>query len=159
GIALYDRQTHRLHALLYGQDPGVACLSYAAHTLWMLGGPDRSLQRSHEALTLAQEVAHPLSLAYALSFAAFLHIFRREWPLGQVRAEATIALAAEQGFAHWWALGTILQGWARVMQNQGEEGMAQMRQGLAALQATGTRGAWPYYLAMLAEAYGHSGQA
>ncbi len=29
-------------------------------TLWLLGYPDQALQRSHEALTLAQELAHPL---------------------------------------------------------------------------------------------------
>ena len=53
----------------------------------------------------------------------------------------------------------MLQGWARAMQGQDEEGMAQLRQGLAAWQATGARGAGPYYLAMLAEAYGQAGQA
>jgi predicted ATPase len=159
GIALYDRQQHRTHALLYGQDPGVFCYSYAAVTLWLLGYPDQALQRNHEALTLAQEVAQPLSLAFALFFVAILHFFRREGPLVQVRAEAVITLAAEHGFAHWWALGTMLQGWARAMQGQGEEGIPQLHQGLAAWQATGARGAGPYYLAMLAEAYGQAGQA
>src|SRR5262249_13169907 len=106
GIALYDRQQHRTHALLYGQDPGVACRSSAAAALWLLGYPDQALQRSHEALTLAQEAAHPFSLAYALWFAAWLHQHRREWPLVQARADAVITLAAEQEFAHWWALGT-----------------------------------------------------
>jgi predicted ATPase len=152
GIALYDRQQHHTHILLYGQDPGVACLSYAAVTLWLLGYPDQALQRSQEALTLAEEVAHPLSLAFARNFAAILHFFRREVPLVQARVEALITLAAEHGFAHWWALGTILRGWACAMQGQGEEGMAQICQGLAAWQATGARGAGPYYLAMLAEA-------
>src|SRR5262249_5002163 len=112
-----------------------------------------------EALTLAQEVAHPLSLAYALGFAAFLHLFRREGLLGQARAEAVITLATEHGFAHWWALGTILQAGARAMQGQDEGGMAQIRQGLVAWQATGARGAVPYYLVILAEAYGQGGQA
>src|SRR5262249_60799720 len=149
GIALYDRQQHRTHALLYGQDPGVACRSYAAGTLWLLGYPDQALQRSHEALTLAQEVAHPFSLAYALVFAAFLHFLRREEPLVQARSEAVITIAAEHGFAHWWALGTMLQGWARATQGQGEEGTAQLRQSLATWQATGARGAAPLYLALL----------
>ena len=36
-------------------------------TLWWLGYPDQALQRSHEALTLAQELAHPFSLAFACS--------------------------------------------------------------------------------------------
>src|SRR5262249_40865848 len=55
GIALYDPQQHRSHAFLYGQDPGVACLSDTALTLWVLGYPDQALQRSHEALALVQE--------------------------------------------------------------------------------------------------------
>ncbi len=100
GIVLYNRQQHRTHALLYGQDTGVTCLSFAALTLWLLGYPDQALQRSHEALTLAQEVVHPFSLALALFFAAWLHQHRREGPLVLERAEARITLAAEHGFAH-----------------------------------------------------------
>ena len=45
---------------------------------------------------------------------------------------AAVALAAEQGFTYWAAMGTILRGWALVMQGQGEQGLAQVRQGLAA---------------------------
>ena len=110
GIALYDPQQHRSHAFRYGQDPGVVCRAYAGVTLWWLGYPDQALQQSHEALTLARELAHPFSLAYALFFAALLHQLRREWHLTHERAEAAIALAAEQGFALWVALGTISAG-------------------------------------------------
>ena len=57
GIALYDSQQHRSLAFLYGgYDPGVACLCWAALTLWHLGYPDQALKRSHEALTLAQDM-------------------------------------------------------------------------------------------------------
>ena len=49
----------------------MCCPSYAAWTLWMLGYPDQALQRRQEALTLAQELAHPFSLVAALSFAAW----------------------------------------------------------------------------------------
>jgi predicted ATPase len=73
GIALYDPEQHWSHAARYGQDPGVACRAYAAATLWWLGYPDQALQRSHEALTLARELAHPYSLGFALFFAAMLH--------------------------------------------------------------------------------------
>jgi hypothetical protein len=69
------------HAVRYGPDLGVQCQAYAAVTLWWLGYPDQALQRSHRALTLAREVAHPFSLGYALFFAAWLHQFRREWHL------------------------------------------------------------------------------
>ena len=78
GKALYDPQQHRAHAILYGQDPGVVCLSFASRTLWLLGYPDQALQRSQEALTLARELSHPFSLAFALFFAAMLHQYRGE---------------------------------------------------------------------------------
>ena len=56
------------------------------------------------------------------------------------------------------ALGTILRGWALAEQGQGEEGIAQIRQGLAAYRATGAEVVRPYCLALLAEAYGKVGQ-
>jgi predicted ATPase len=165
-IALYDPQQHHAHAYLYGQDPGVVCQHYAAVTLWYLGYPDQALQRSHEALTLAQELAHPHSLAFALIFSAWVHHFRREWPLTHERAEATIALAAEQGFGVYTAMGRIFRGCALAEQEaepgvgQGhvEEGMAQMQQGLAAWRTTGAAVFQPYGLALLAKASAQVGQ-
>jgi predicted ATPase len=166
GIALYDPQQHRSHASLYGQDPGVQCRTYAGLTLWWLGYPDQALQRSHEALTLARELAHPFSLGYALFFAGWLHQFRREWQLTQERSEALMALAAEQGFALWVAGGTVMRGWALTAryaepgagQGQAEEGLAQIQQGLAAWQATGAKVFRPYGLSLLAEASAYIGR-
>jgi predicted ATPase len=47
GIALYDPHQHRSLAFLYGHDPGVSFLSFAALALWCLGYPDQALARSH----------------------------------------------------------------------------------------------------------------
>ena len=116
------------------------------------------MKRNHEALALAQELSHPFSLAAALSLLAGTHRLRREAPAAQERAEAAVALSHEQGFALFAALGSIFQGWALAEQGQREEGIAQMRQGLAAWQATGAELGRPYYLALLAEAYGKAGQ-
>lgn len=99
GFALYDPQKYRSHAFRATQNPGAACLTYAALVLWLLGYPDRALQRSHQAVTMAQEPAHPLSLACALDYAAMLHQFRREGQAAQACAEAAVTLSAEQGFA------------------------------------------------------------
>jgi TOMM system kinase/cyclase fusion protein len=159
GIALYDPQQHRSLAFLYGFDPGVFCLSFAAWALWSLGYPDQALKRSHEALALARERAHPHSLAAAFYFAAIVHQFRREGHPAQERAEAAITLATEQGSPHWLAYGTSMRGWALAEQDQGEEGIAQMRQGLAALHVIGAEIERVQHLALLAEAYGKVGQA
>ncbi len=69
-----------------------------------------------------------------------------------------MALCTEQGFPFWLAMCTMLRGWALTEQGEMEEGMTQLRQGLAAWQATGTAILRPYWLALLAEAYGKVGQ-
>ena len=83
---------------------------------------------------------------------------RREVPVAGERAEAAVTLSIEQGFPVWSAFGTILRGWALAEQGQGEEGIAQIRQGLADYRATGTGAFWPYWLALLAEQCGKTGQ-
>jgi predicted ATPase len=123
GLALYDSQQHRAHAVLYGQDPGVGCRIFAALTLWVLGYPDQALHWGHEALTLARALSHPFSLTYALTRAARLHGFRGEWQTAQERAEALITLAREQGFAQALATGHIQWGCTLAAQGQGEEGV------------------------------------
>jgi predicted ATPase/class 3 adenylate cyclase len=155
GMALYDPQQHCLDVSL---DTGVGCLSGLAWALWQLGYPDQALRRSHEALTLAQELARPFSLAYALSRAAILHLFRREGQATQARAEALMALAHEQRLPTRLAEGTYLRGWALAAQGQGAEGLDLIRQGLAAWHATGAEQARPNWLALLAEVCGKCGQ-
>jgi predicted ATPase len=112
GIALYDPQQHRPHTFLYGQAPGVAIRCFAALALWLLGYPDQARTRIHEACTLAQELSHPFSLAYALYHVAAVHQFSREAPATHERAEAVIVLCTEQRFALYLARGTSLRGWA-----------------------------------------------
>jgi len=157
-IALYDPQRHRSLAITYGQEPGILSRGFAAHVLWYLGYPDRTLKTMNEALTQAQEVAHPFSLAFALDHAAWLHHYRRETAETRERAEADIEFSGEQGFPFFLAQGTILRGWALAEQGLHTEGIAQICQGLAAHEATGALLIRPYWLALLAQAYGRSGR-
>jgi DNA-binding winged helix-turn-helix (wHTH) protein/predicted ATPase len=140
-------------------DPGVLCASQAALTLWYLGYPDQARQRSHEALTLAQTLSDPHSLAIGLWFATTLQLLCRDLPATQARAAATIALAAAHGFLFWHRDGKMWQGWALAMQGQGTEGTAQMQQELAARRSAGIRVWVPMCLGLLAEAHGGVGQA
>jgi predicted ATPase len=56
------------------------------------------------------------------------------------------------GYATCW------HGWALVLQGQGEAGLAQLRQGLAAISTTGPMLSRPFGLVLLAEAAAHAGQ-
>jgi predicted ATPase len=158
GIALYDPQQHHAAAFLYGEDAGVVCRILDALTLWRLGYSDQGWVRNDEALVLAQQSTHPFSLGFAWSCAAWLHKLRREERAAQERAEAAISLATEQGFPYWRAHSSIHRGWALAQQGQAQQGIEQIHQGLTAWQATGAEGMRPYFLALLAEAYGTIGQ-
>src|SRR5229473_2238241 len=138
GLALYNPQKHNPQVSGDLLDRRVPCLYYAALALWHLGYPDQALKRSQAALTLAQELSHPFSLAFALQSVATLYELRREAQNAQEEAEALMTLCTEQGFAAYLAWGTFHRGWALAAQGQEEEGIAQMQQGLAALRAAGT---------------------
>ena len=158
GLALYDPQQMRSHALCYGQDSGVACGGLGAWCLWPLGYPDQARQWSDEALVRARALAHPFTLSQALLLSSFLQQFLRQAPVIQERLDAQLALCAEQGFALYHAWGTIIRGWAVAAQGQWAEGIAQIRQGFAAWRAIGVGLSWPWFLALLAEACGQAGQ-
>src|SRR5262249_36597739 len=157
GIALYDPQQHRassfLYAFLYGDNAGILCRSSDAWALWCLGYPDQGLARSVEAVTLARQIAYPISLGFVLGFAALFHQFRREMPAAQEYAESAVSLATEQGFPPWMAGGAMLRGWALAQQGQAKEGIEQLNQGLMGRRAMGAEIFRPYWLALLAEAH------
>jgi class 3 adenylate cyclase/predicted ATPase len=157
-IPLYDPKQHRTLAFLYGEDVGVYCRSQAAWALWSLGYPDQGLTRSQEAVTLAQQLAHPYNLSFAFICAAMFHQFRRDVRCTQERAEAAMTLAQEQGFPFWMAIGTLLRGWGRVQQGEEQEGIEQINQGLRAHRVTGAELLRSYFLALFAEAYGITGE-
>jgi predicted ATPase len=157
GIALYTPDQRRAPVFRLGQDPGVVCRVNAAQTLWALGYPEQALARLHDALALAHELSHPFSLAFARCYAAIVSQYRRDVPAVHEHAEAAVALATEQGFPLWAAMGTSLRGWALAIQGQGEDGLAQVRQGIAAWQATGAALTVPYLYTLLAEVSAHLG--
>jgi predicted ATPase len=82
---------------------------------------------------------------------------RRDVPAVHKQAEAVVTLSTEQGFPQLAAIGTIVRGWALAMQGQGEEGLAQIRQGITSCRATGAAVTVPFFCTMLAEVCDHLG--
>ena len=158
GIARSTPDQRRALAFRMGQDPGVLCRAYAAELLWLLGYPEQALARLHDALALAHELAHPFSLVHARCVAGVVSQFRRDVQAVHEHADAAVALATEQEFPLFVAWGMSLRGWALVMQGQGEAGMAQVRQGIAAWQAAGAAITVPYFYTVLAEVSDHLGR-
>jgi predicted ATPase len=78
-------------------------------------------------------------------------------PAAHEHAEAAVVLATAQGFPFWAAYGTSVHGWALALQGQGEAGIAQLRQGIAAWRATGALLYVPYFCTLLADVSAHLG--
>ena len=157
-IALIDPTMQPVLALRHGLAPGVRCLTIEGLTLWCLGWPTQAVQRSQEALTLALALDHPYSLAATHLWVSLLHQRRRDIAALAVQSEALVTLATTQGWPLMRGYGTWLHGWARAMQGQVEEGLVELRQGLAALRATGQGLSQPPCMVSLAQVLGHTGQ-
>jgi DNA-binding winged helix-turn-helix (wHTH) protein/predicted ATPase len=160
GIGLYDSQLHRpSRTRIAQQDPHVTNLSYAALTLWRLGYPDQARKRVDEALTWAQELAHPSNLALVLDVAAAgVNILLRDVQAVYTYTEMLMKLAHEQGFPYWLARAAIRQGWVSAERGQVEAGITKLRQGMDTVRAAGAELGTSPILAQLAEAYGKIGQ-
>jgi class 3 adenylate cyclase/predicted ATPase len=158
GMALYDPERHQFPGWPGGH-PGEQCCLYAAWSLWILGYAEQAMQKNQVALTLIEKLSHPFSRASALGFTALLHQFRRETAAAQVQAEAAMAVSMEYRIGFYLEYARIIRGWALALQGQGAEGIAEIRQGLAAIQAPGAGViCGTNFLALLAEAYGLMGQ-
>ena len=154
GTRLYDPSQHspnRSATFRAGQDPGVSCAVYAAWTLQVLGHPARAAARMREALALARSLDHPFSVVYACHFAAGFHLYRREREAVQELEDEALAYSTEHGFRLFPLMGAIHRGWLLSEQARGEEALAQMREGLAALRAIGIELRRPAFLALVAE--------
>jgi predicted ATPase len=158
-LALYDPIPHRSLAHQAGHHPQINAQSLLGLALFCLGYPEQAVARSNAAMAEARGLAHPPSLVVGLANSILLL-----WLIGDdaalnERADELVAVAAEQGFPVWYALGTIFRGWVKVKTGDVAEGLCLLRSGSATNRATGAELIVPYSLALLAEAYEIAGQS
>ncbi len=77
-LALFDPHMHSDLRQTYGYDLRVIALGYLAWTRLTLGYPDQAIARTEASITTAREVAHPLSLGFALARTLTVHQLRRD---------------------------------------------------------------------------------
>ncbi|MEW6232674.1 MAG: BTAD domain-containing putative transcriptional regulator [Chloroflexota bacterium] len=158
-ISFYKpQQHHRSFVFLRGSDAGVSTLAYDACCLWCLGYPEQALKRSQEALALARELDHAFSLADVLCFGGCVfNEMRRDAPVLKDDAEELARLSKGMGFSSFLGTGTCYWGEALTKLGQVQEGMAQMREGMAVRQSIGARCYSSGILGALAEAQAKAG--
>ncbi len=158
-VSLYDPVGHPMHALHYfGFDVAVNSFDIGSQNLWILGYPGQAQRAAERGLSIARELSHSLSLAHASDVAAVIHLWRGEGEAALKFNELGLRLASEHGFQQWFALSTCIRGGVLLAAGQLEEGIEQLREGLASLWASGAHIAETGTLAALATAYGRLGR-
>jgi predicted ATPase len=131
----------------------VSCAIHAGLTLWMLGYPDRAAEHVRQAHALAQSLGHPFSVSYACHFAAGFHQWRREREAVRALEAEALVHDTEHGFALFLTAGAIYRGWLLCEDGRSEEGLAQIREGIAGHRAVGAEVVVPAFLALMAEVH------
>jgi class 3 adenylate cyclase/predicted ATPase len=132
-----DPPSNRPPPSVFAVDHRAMALSFLPPTLLALGYPDQGHARSREALAYAQQLAHPHSLALALSRTCHFHCIARDWEAALAPTEALVALSIEHGFVHYSAMGDLYRGGALAELGQAREGFALCEEALAALGPEG----------------------
>jgi predicted ATPase len=154
GIALYDINRHRGHALRFGgHDPGSCARSTGALALCLCGYPDKAVERSREAIALARRLELPGSISSDLIFDAMLHQYRREPNAVAKRLDELAIVCAEHGILHYEGSTAILRGWTDVTRGMVEQGLAELQRGLAIHNRSPVGLRKAYYAALLVEAH------
>jgi predicted ATPase/class 3 adenylate cyclase len=160
GIAIYDSEQASARRFYLGSSPGITCLTTSAFFLWMLGFPDRAINRVERAIELAIRLNHPFTMAYARFHTGVLHMWRREMALAQKHANSILTLLEEHEFPIWKALANVMHGASITGLGQVEDGLAQTQRGMDYYQGLTTPPVfWPHIVSMHAGALLQGGKA
>ncbi len=157
-LDLYDAGKQRHHADILFHDPKTLAGVFGSFSTWILGYPDRASRSNVEKDAHARQRGHPFDLGLALTYGAheFDHRFGHE-NLRQ-RAEEIERLGRENSLPILWAFfAPISYGEALIREGKVAEGIAPLKVGIAAWEATGGKVGNPTWKGFLAEAMALSG--
>jgi predicted ATPase len=141
-------------------DVYVGALIYISRALFCLGYLDQARLRRDEALLQARRLS-PYNEVFALR-----HAWYGDWAIEGVKsiepmlrsAEHISVISSEQGFPMFVGVGDIMRGWCLSLSGEAKTGISLLEDGLKKYAATGTKLVIPFYLTVLAEAYGAAAQ-
>jgi predicted ATPase len=159
GVELYDRHTHRDHKFLYGShDPGVCVRVISSLSTTLCGYPDTARRHAGDALELAIELDHAVTLATAHLFGTIRSQMARDIDSAHEAAETTIELGSKYGLVSYIKMGSMIKGWSLAAGGHAEQGIEIQREVLDRVRARKNSGmAITYFYEHLAESLAAGG--
>jgi tetratricopeptide (TPR) repeat protein len=140
-ILFYEREPDpdRLRFLtsLNGFDVDVNSRAWLSTVLWILGYPDQATKRAREAVALAQQLNHLLSLVLALYAAGHAYQHRHEDRALREAVQQIQGLVSGKQLLVGDVWVQVFGGWLAARTGQVDEGLRRIREGTTAWQGTG----------------------
>ena len=142
-----------------GWDFASQARAWQAHALWCLGYPQQALQRGREAIKFAQDLDQPFNQALVSAYLALLQQLCADETVAREHAEQALAFASKYQAPYYRVWATILVSYAQALEQLDEERIGRLRDSISEFKASGARLRLPYYLSLLAHAWGKAGRA
>ena len=156
-FAEYPVHQHLFHGALYVMDPCVTSLSMLARLLAFQGYLDQAIEKAAASVDLANRLAHPPSLAYAVFWVGWIHHTRGDYAEGCRHLESAMELSREHGLPQILEWARMVRGSALTHMGRATEGISEIRGSLGHQDAMRSLLERPYCLTLLAESLGHQG--
>jgi predicted ATPase len=157
-IALYRSDRHHRQTYLYGgHDPGVCAMAVSATALWVLGFPDKGLERMRKGVDLARRLGHVGTIANSYYQFSQIHLMRGDLSELAELTDQVAEVAREQGLEGDLVITEFMEGWLMAQHGQEADGISRMRDALARRRAKGRQIEETWFLALLIDALGRSG--
>ncbi|MEE8187877.1 MAG: adenylate/guanylate cyclase domain-containing protein [Kiloniellales bacterium] len=128
----YDEEKHARIVEFTNHDPLVFSLQWAGSFLdWIVGYPDRSIERLEEAVSLARRLNHPFNLAFALTAGSHAYLLRGDSEPILSHCDEVERLAVEEGLGPFAqnVLANQWRGKALILRQEFAAGYELMKQG------------------------------
>jgi class 3 adenylate cyclase/tetratricopeptide (TPR) repeat protein len=146
----FDLETHRALAVKEWINPRVAVLAYGSVVQSVVGHEEQARVYGQEAVALAEKIAHPNSLAFALTYVALGCQLREEPGSARQWVERCIAISSEHRFRLWLGWSVFIKSWVMAEGGRVQEALALMQANFARWRSVGMRTGMPLFLGMFA---------
>jgi tetratricopeptide (TPR) repeat protein len=156
-VAEYEPERHGDHARRFGQDPAIVALSYGSWVRWIQGDHAAAMEAVTLGIARARATGHPLSLAFALTFAAWCCAYAHDADGARAWVQELLAVADREAIPVFQAHGRVLAAWFVCSEGRPGDGVPALRDALRDFDETGSRCYLALWLAFLAVAEGEAG--
>jgi predicted ATPase len=147
----YERPSHA-DAIYEAQgDTGVMALAYLALTLWNLGYPEESSERSERSLELAERLGGPVTRALAWGMRSILHLSRGEPSELAHWVAKTLAQTQHENVGYWRTVASVMTAWQEGRAGRLDAGIARLEESLEDYLSSGARLSLPHFCIYMAD--------